>query len=46
MAKQLAMTGMSSADAYLYNDGMHFAVERNKLIVELIADDIDQYLSN
>jgi lysophospholipase L1-like esterase len=46
MAKQLNMAGMSSADAYLYNDGMHFSVEGNKLIAELIADDIDQYLSN
>jgi lysophospholipase L1-like esterase len=46
MAKQLNMAEMSSADAYLYNDGMHFSVEGNKLIAELIADEIDQYLSN
>jgi lysophospholipase L1-like esterase len=46
MAKQLDMAGMSSADAYLYNDGMHFSVKGNKLIAELIADDIDQHLSS
>ncbi len=42
VAKQLDMAGMSSADAYLFSDGMHFSVEGHRIIAELVAEDINQ----